>query len=53
MKTLDKNTNILIVGLGLNLLNITKLKIADFLPALLLAPLVSWLGVWLGRLLGI
>ena len=42
--------SLMIVGLGLNLLNITKLKIADFLPALLLAPLVSWLGVWLGKL---
>lgn len=43
--------SLMIVGLGLNLLNITKLKVADFLPALLLAPLVSRLGVWLGELL--
>ena len=43
--------SLMIVGLGLNLLNITKLKVADFLPALLLAPLVSRLGQWLGELL--
>ena len=45
--------SLMIVGLGFNLLNITKLKIADFLPALLLAPLVSRLGQWLGSLIAL
>jgi len=43
--------SLMILGLGLNLLNITKLKVADFLPALLLAPLVSMIGKWLSALL--
>ena len=32
--------NVIIIGVGLNLLGITKLKIADFLPAILFAPFV-------------
>jgi len=35
---------IMILGLGLNLLNVQKIQIASFLPALALAPLVSWLA---------
>ena len=31
--------SLLIIALGLNLLGITKLKVANFLPALLLVPL--------------
>ena len=31
--------NVIIIGLGLNLLDVTKLKIANFLPAILLSPL--------------
>ena len=31
--------NVIIIGLGLNLLGVTKLKIANFLPAILFAPL--------------
>lgn len=31
--------NVIIIGLGLNLLGLTKLKIANFLPAILFAPL--------------
>lgn len=31
--------NVIIIGLGLNLLGITKLKIANFLPAILFAPI--------------
>lgn len=30
--------NVIIIGIGLNLLGLTKLKIANFLPAILLAP---------------
>jgi uncharacterized membrane protein YqgA involved in biofilm formation len=33
----------IIIALGLNLLNITKLKVANFLPAIILAPVISWL----------
>jgi len=32
--------SVIIVGLGLNLIGVTKIKIADFLPAIVLAPLV-------------
>lgn len=32
--------NVIIIGLGLNLLGLTKLKIANFLPAILFAPFV-------------
>ena len=31
----------LLLALGLNMLGLTKLKVANFLPALLLAPLFS------------
>ena len=31
--------NVIIIGPGLNLLGVTKLKIANFLPAILLSPL--------------
>ncbi|MDP4132493.1 MAG: DUF554 domain-containing protein [Bacillota bacterium] len=34
---------ILIIGLGLNILGITKIKVANYLPALIVAPLVCWL----------
>ncbi len=33
----------LILGIGLNLLEITKLKLLNFLPALVLAPILYWL----------
>jgi uncharacterized membrane protein YqgA involved in biofilm formation len=33
---------IILLGLGLNLLDITKLRIAAFLPALVLGPLFVW-----------
>lgn len=35
---------IMILGLGLNLLDVKKIQIASFLPALLLGPLISWLA---------
>ncbi len=34
--------SVMIIGLGLNLIGVTKLKIADMLPALLFVPLVYW-----------
>ncbi|MEL6160243.1 MAG: DUF554 domain-containing protein [Cyanobacteria bacterium J06554_11] len=38
---------VIILGLGLNLLEVSKIRIASFLPALALGPLVSWLAVLL------
>lgn len=35
---------LMIVGIGINLLELTKIRVAAFLPALLLAPLFYWLG---------
>lgn len=35
--------SVMIIGLGLNILNITKIKVANFLPALVLVPLFYWL----------
>jgi hypothetical protein len=35
---------LIIVGIGLNLLELTKVRVASFLPALLLAPLLYWLA---------
>lgn len=35
--------SLLILGLGLNLLGITKLKVANYIPAMLLIPLLLWL----------
>jgi uncharacterized membrane protein YqgA involved in biofilm formation len=37
---------IIMLGLGLNLLNIGKLRIASFLPALVLAPLIYVIASW-------
>ncbi|MEM6449018.1 MAG: DUF554 domain-containing protein [Cyanobacteria bacterium P01_D01_bin.105] len=37
---------IMILGLGLNLLEVKKIQVASFLPALLIGPLVSWLAKW-------
>ncbi len=46
---------LLIIGLGLNLLGIAKLKIMNFVPAIflpvLLTPLYSWVAGWLSTLL--
>ncbi|MEA5472525.1 DUF554 domain-containing protein [Spirulina sp. 06S082] len=33
-----------ILGLGLNLLEVTRIRIASFLPAIALAPFIYWLG---------
>lgn len=35
--------SVIIIALGLNILGITKIKVANFLPALLLVPLFFWL----------
>lgn len=35
---------LMIIGLGLNLLEVTQVRIASFLPALALAPLIYWIG---------
>ncbi len=35
--------SVMIIGLGLNILGITKIKVADFLPALILVPLFYYL----------
>ncbi len=35
---------IMILGLGLNLLEVARIRVASFLPAFLLSPLLSWLA---------
>ncbi len=35
---------LMIVGLGFNLLEVARIRVASFLPALLLAPLVHWIA---------
>ena len=35
--------SLMIIGLGLNMLGITKIKVADYMPALLFVPIVLWL----------
>ena len=38
---------LIIIGVGLRLLNIKELKLANYLPALAIAPLIVWvLAVW-------
>jgi hypothetical protein len=39
---------LMILGLGLNLLDVGKVRVASLLPALLLAPLLTWLGEQFG-----
>jgi uncharacterized membrane protein YqgA involved in biofilm formation len=34
--------SLIIIGLGLNLIGLTKLKVANYLPAILFAPALSW-----------
>jgi uncharacterized membrane protein YqgA involved in biofilm formation len=34
--------SLMILGLGLNLVGITKIKVANYLPALIFAPLITW-----------
>ena len=42
---------LIILGIGFNLLEVTKIRVASFLPALLLAPLIYWLAAWFSSLL--
>ena len=37
---------VIILGLGFNLLQVAKIHIASFLPALLLAPVLFWVAEW-------
>jgi uncharacterized protein len=39
---------LMILGLGLNLLEVAKVRVASFLPALLLAPLLIWIAERIG-----
>ncbi|BAU66862.1 hypothetical protein STA3757_42680 [Stanieria sp. NIES-3757] len=41
---------LMIIGIGINLLEITKIRVASFLPAIAIAPIIYQLGVWLSRL---
>ena len=34
--------SLIMVGLGLNLLGVTKIKVADYLPAIVIAPVICW-----------
>ena len=34
--------SVLILALGLNLIGLTKIKVADYLPALVFVPILSW-----------
>lgn len=38
---------LIILGIGINLLEITQIRVASFLPALLLAPVFCMMAVWL------
>lgn len=40
----------IIVGIGLNLLEVATIRVASFLPALLLAPLLFWLAIQIAQL---
>uniref|UniRef100_A0A831TFV2 DUF554 domain-containing protein n=1 Tax=Thermorudis peleae TaxID=1382356 RepID=A0A831TFV2_9BACT len=39
---------VMILGLGINLLGLTRIRVASFLPGLALAPIVSMLAAWIG-----
>ena len=43
MATLIATGGILIIALGLNMLKITKIKVADYLPALVFAPIIAYI----------
>lgn len=36
--------SLLIVALGLNLSGVTKIKVANYLPAIIIAPVLSWVA---------
>ncbi len=54
ISTMTAVGSILIVGLGLNLLNLSKFKIMNFVPAIflpiLLCPVYNWVAQWLAGL---
>jgi uncharacterized membrane protein YqgA involved in biofilm formation len=35
--------SLIIIALGLNLIGVTKIKVANYLPAIVIAPLIVWL----------
>ena len=35
--------SLIMVALGLNLLGVTKIKVADYLPAIVFAPVICWI----------
>ena len=39
---------LIVIGVGINLLELTRIRVASFLPALALAPLVSWIASRIG-----
>lgn len=41
--------SLMILALGLNLIGITKIKVANFFPALVFAPIISWVFEFLGK----
>ena len=44
--------SILIMMIGMNMMGITKIKVADFLPAILFAPLLHYAAPWASALWG-
>jgi len=49
MADLNAWGGILIIGIGLNLIGVTKIRIANALPGLLVLPFLVQAAVWLGR----
>jgi uncharacterized membrane protein YqgA involved in biofilm formation len=35
--------SLIIIALGLNLIGVTKIKVANYLPAIFIAPLIVWI----------
>ncbi|MGE5379903.1 MAG: DUF554 domain-containing protein [Methylocystaceae bacterium] len=48
MADLNAWGGVLIMGIGLNLIGLTKIRIANALPGLLVLPLLVWAAAWLG-----
>ncbi len=42
--------SVMIIALGLNLLGVTKIKVANFLPALVIAPIFCWLAPYISAI---
>lgn len=43
--------SLIIFALGLNIIGITKIKVADYLPAILIAPILSFIGTYIVQLI--